>query len=790
MGLLLWMAAVLAIAASGSLPALVVRRPRAVAGLIACTVFSLSAWQVAPSMPEGDEPHYLIITQSLLKDGDLKIENNHQDGDYLPYFAGTLRPDYLRLGRDRQIYSIHSPGTSALIAPAFALGGYHAVVVFLILCASAGSVLAWHLSWMVTRQDGAAWFGWAAVTLSTTAIFHSFAVYPDLPGAVLSLTGAWGLIRAQQEAETGAARLRPWLMHGAALALLPWMHTRFALLACSLGALILLRLSATPRAAGKAVAFLSVPAVSAVAWIGYFVAIYGTPDPSAPYGARPDSGASAFIPGGLAGLLFDQRFGLLAYAPVLLFAVGGLAVMLRQRVQRRLACELLFVVVPYLLVVTRFAMWWAGHSAPARFFMPVLLLMSIPSAVAWAAIGSRATRATAWGALAFTTFASCILVVVDGGRLAYNTRDGYAAWLEWLNPAIDLGRGLPAFWRGREHELFRDAAIWIAVMAVAWALLRAVEQSGRLRGRGVFATATAAVYAAAAAVALTTVWTMSEARPRSLTPAQLQLLRRLGSESRALVFNARTFQGIDMSSAPAMLHITPERSTALGGAGRDDRPLFILPAIPAGRYRLLPGGSGGGWLMVGIGRDQFTLRTEAIADPPQPIDVDFPIAVRGIIVRGDEQARRAIAHLTVEALSVVPAANRLSGGTATRAVRYGSSSVYFMDDRSFPEPESFWVGGARTTEVVVHPDRPRPSVSLLLRNAPVDNRITIGSGRWRDEIVLAAGEERRIDVPIDERRGAALIEIASSSGFRPSQVEPGSRDERFLGVHVSLITHP
>ena len=31
-----------------------------------------------PSVPSGDEPHYLIITQSLLKDGDLRIENNHQ----------------------------------------------------------------------------------------------------------------------------------------------------------------------------------------------------------------------------------------------------------------------------------------------------------------------------------------------------------------------------------------------------------------------------------------------------------------------------------------------------------------------------------------------------------------------------------------------------------------------------------------------------------------------------------------------------------------------------------------
>lgn len=787
MGLMLWIAAALASGASAPVrPAAAIARPRLTAGLLACAVFSLAAWQVAPSVPGGDEPHYLVITQSLLQDGDLKIENNHREGDYRTYFARTLRPDFLRLGRDGEIYSIHAPGISALVAPAFAVGGYPAVVVLLILLASAGSALAWHLAWLVTRQEGAAWFGWAAVTLSTTAIFHSFTVYPDLPGAVLALTGVWALLRAQQEAAIGAAGVRPWLLHGAALALLPWMHTRFALLAGSLGALVLLRLASTPASVAKAVAFLSVPAVSALGWLAYFVAIYGTPDPTAPYGVRPESGALAFIPGGLAGLLFDQRFGLLAYAPVLVFAAGGLAIMLRRADSRRLGLELLFVIVPYLVVVTRFAMWWGGTSAPARFFMPILLIMSLPAAVAWMTIRSRATRATAWAALAFTIFASGVLVLVGGGRLAYNTREAYAAWLEWLNPAIDLGRALPAFWRGREVELFRDAAIWIAVLATGWLVLRAIERSPRLGGRTAFATATGAVYAVAAMAAAALVWTVSGGETRSVTPAQLQVLRRLGSEPRLLAFDPGTFRRIGLEEVPSRLRIRPERSTLPGGAGPDDRPLFALPAMPAGRYRLQPEGAGGGRLMVGIGPDQFALHTGETTTPPAPVVIDLPVAVRGIIVRGDEHARRTIASLEVEALSIVPADERLTRGVATRGVRYGQTAVFFLDARSFAEPEAFWVGGGRETQIVLQPDRPA-AVALLLRNAPVENRIVIQSGGWREELHLAPGEQRRVDVPFDTRRGAALLTISSSSGFRPSDVEPGSQDERFLGVWVQVL---
>ena len=129
----------------------------------------LAAWSVAPARPGGDEPHYLIITQSLLLDRDLKIENNHARGDYRSYFAGDLsKPDYLRRGRDGEIYSIHAPGVSALVAPAFALAGYRGVVVFLLILSATAAALAWELARRVTGRTDAAWFGWAAVVFAPT----------------------------------------------------------------------------------------------------------------------------------------------------------------------------------------------------------------------------------------------------------------------------------------------------------------------------------------------------------------------------------------------------------------------------------------------------------------------------------------------------------------------------------------------------------------------------------------------------------------------------------------------
>jgi len=194
-------------------------------------------------------------------------------------------------------------------------------------------------------------------------------------------------------------------------------------------------------------------------------------------------------------------------------------------------------------------------------------------------------------------------------------------------------------------------------------------------------------------------------------------------------------------------------------------------------------------MMIGIGRDQFSLISGPLTNPPQSIELDFPVDVRAIIVRGDEQARRSVHGLTIEPISVIPATSRLSTDYARRAVRYGRTTVYFLDDKSFVEPDAFWLGGARNSTLAIQPDS-SDSVTLLVRNAPVDNRVTFESASWREAIAFAPGEERRVQVPIDRQRGAGLLRVTASAGFRPSALDPKSRDDRYLGVYVKLVDGP
>jgi hypothetical protein len=805
------------------------RKRALLAGVVSACVFSVAAWYASPVLPGGDEPHYLVITQSLLYDGDLKIENNHDRGDYRAYYAADLPPHVVRPGRNGQMYSIHAPGLPAMILPAFAIGGYHGVVIFLILVASAACALAWWLAWRTTGSLGATWFGWAAVTLSAPFLLESYTVFPDGPGAAIVLTGFWALLRADWEraadhaaqvaaeyadhadqvaaehadhADQAAAEHAdhagrswvPWMLHGAALAALPWLHTRFAVLAAALGGLILVRLARTSNPFTKAAAFLTVPVLSALAWLGFFLVVYGTLDPTAPYGGEVGS-SFAYLTNGFGGLLFDQGFGLLATAPVLAVAFIGFAR------AGRLAVEWLVVAIPYLLSVGTYPMWWAGYSGPARFLVPLLLPLAIPAACAWTSARSRGLKAVMLGALLVSAWLSAVMAGGGAGQLGYHTRNEggltAAPYLEWANHVVDLPSAFPAFVPQPVQPdpgglVSRRLAARSGFMAtLAWALCLgaaafAVSRIGRRRSPVALVAGATLTFACAVMAAVSIVWKVQAADPVTVPAAQLDALRRAAS-GHVAVFDLMSRTRRRGADTWTMRIEAPVRRPGRGGPVPSNRPLAVFQRVPAGTYLLSAKrhGGGDGLLIVGVGNDQFAIVTQPIAVFDAGLPIHLPVGARTLTIRGDEGARAQLDAIDLRpiALAVAPA----TLDVPRRAVRYDGTVVFFLDDRAFPEPSGFWVGAARDTRVALAPDAPRGHVSVVLRNAPVENTVSLEFAGRREEIVLKPGEERRVDVPLGPAGASALLHIRTSSGFRPSAVDPNSRDTRLLGVYVRTL---
>ena len=88
-------------------------------------VYRLAAARVQAQVgPEGDEPHYLMVAASLLRDGDLALQDDYAEGRYRAFHPAPLEPHYRVRGREGEIYSLHAVGLSLLILPAYAVGGY------------------------------------------------------------------------------------------------------------------------------------------------------------------------------------------------------------------------------------------------------------------------------------------------------------------------------------------------------------------------------------------------------------------------------------------------------------------------------------------------------------------------------------------------------------------------------------------------------------------------------------------------------------------------------------------
>ena len=745
------------------------RRAPWMAAALAATAYLVGAWQVLPHLPAGDEPHYLVITQSLLADGDLKIENNHRQGDYHAYFPGELRPDYLRRGTNEEIYSIHAPGLPAIVAPVFALFGYPGVLAILALVGGCATGLAWFATWRVTSDAGASWFGWATVALTTPFFFQSFVVYPDAPAAAIVMLGVVTLL------DGPTASLRRILAVGTGLALLPWLHTRFALLAAALGAVTLARQWAAPDRLRRFLALASIPLISAACWFSFFYLIYGTPDPRAPYGTL-DQNALANLPRGIVGLFVDQQFGVLPNAPAYLCAALGCLILARRA--PRLAFELVILVVPYGLAVAGYQMWWAGYSSPARFIVPILLPFAIPAGLWFQRSLGRPGRLLGLGALTLSVLMTLTIASVDGGALLYNVRDGASRLFLWLSPLVDVTTGLPSLFQTGPRMALVHAGTWLAAIA-ATAIVGVIVAS---RGAttvmvGVSMSVGAAV---AGMLALTVSWHGNRAAPVTPTTGMVRLLQGIDADSGQIGVGFAPVRRLTRRDVLGQLVLSEFRP---GARAPEDEALYF-PNPPAGTYVIeaqIPIG-GAGRVDVTLDRRFGPAWSWDLSGVSGAWRAEFhlPVSAAAVAIDVDRAHRAAIERMTLRPVDLVGSGHQLSAGRPDHVARYGPALVFLMGGHAYVEPAGTWVAGGESGEFVIQPDAGQP-LRLFLRNPPVENQVTLEGDGWRQELAMRPGEERFVDVPLPTGHLAARVRVTAAHGARPVDFERGSTDTRLLG---------
>ena len=433
--------------------------------------YVLAAAQVQRQVgPEGDEPHYLMVADSLLRDHDLSLERDYALGRYRSFHPSPLAPHFRVRGKNGEIYSLHALGLSLLILPAYAIGGYKAASFFMAGLGVLLALLIRRLLKGVLADDRAAETTALVVALSPPLWSYAGLVFTEIPAA---LGVAAVLHRGRRPAELSA-----WgaLGLGAILAVLPWLNVRYAVLSVLLALYVL----AGRPGRTRVVALLGPLALSALGLMAYHFALYGFFDPRRVYGRRPEFSLLT-LPEGLPGLLLDQEFGLLVYAPVFALVLAGGYGLWRK--DRRLALTALALCVTVVATAATWPMWRGGWNPPARFLVPLVPALALAvGAALLRGLSPSAAILLGWG----------LWLGIAGAaepRLVHRDRDGTAPLFRAVSGAEEWTRLLPGFVL-EDPDRRRLAVVWAVALAAA-ALWR-----GRPTARGL-AGATVGLLAAA-----------------------------------------------------------------------------------------------------------------------------------------------------------------------------------------------------------------------------------------------------------------------------------------------------
>ncbi|PYQ54483.1 MAG: hypothetical protein DMF78_05795, partial [Acidobacteria bacterium] len=392
----------------------------------------------------GDEPHYLLMAQSLWREHDLDLRDNMAREDWREYTPGPVTPHYAAPRADGRPFPAHSPGLPLLLAPLYALGGRTLCVALLTLMAAALAVEMRAAARSLTGDEEAALVAWS-LALGPPVAFYAFQVYTEVPSA-LALAVALRLLLSG-----------PGVRGAAAAALLasslPWLHMKMMPAAVALAIVGLARLRGRPR-----LVFVAAAAAMAAGFLLYYRAVFGVPSPLAVYGGLPKDADGSPLRA-LVGLALDRSFGLLPYAPVFVLSLAGIGALARARAWAQ-AVVAVAVVAP----VLSWRMWWGGQCPPARFLVPLVPVLALAAAVRVAA-ARRGLARWRWMLAALGVATVVAMTMRPGALLLLNRGDRPTRWWAALSGEWPVGRYLPSLVAPTADE-WRVAVVWVVGLAV------------------------------------------------------------------------------------------------------------------------------------------------------------------------------------------------------------------------------------------------------------------------------------------------------------------------------------
>jgi len=375
---------------------------------------------------DGDEPYYLLVTESIVRDGDLDLANQYRNLATSEAGRTDLGPQTGDpTGPDGQQYSRHEPFLPLLMAPGYAIGGLYGALATIALF---GVLLVRStMRWLEDEgiSDAAARAVFPLFAFGPPVLFYATRIWPEVPAAFFFVEA----LRGMRE-----HRAKRWLP---ALLGLVLLKLRFVLVAIGL-------IAASGRRKLVAIAIVIVPLL--VMWLasGSATSVHSWREILPAPGERYVTGFFGLLTDGMSGIPFQ--------APFYLF---GLAAILRWKNTPRGFRMGILGGSLYVLYLLPRPEWFGGWAPPLRYLVFLMPVLALGAASIWDRLSP--------GAVAIV--AACTVGLVIHG-VAYPWRlfhiaNGENAVGEWFSRMYhaDFSRLFPSFIR-------ENAAAWVGVGVV------------------------------------------------------------------------------------------------------------------------------------------------------------------------------------------------------------------------------------------------------------------------------------------------------------------------------------
>ncbi len=340
----------------------------------------------------GDEPHYLVISQSIAKDGDINVFNQYARNLYREFIAVEL-DHHARIGKGFKVwYSYgHLPGLSLTLAPFFLCKLpmpilYFVVRAFLGLFAAFLAVLIFLFALRLWQNRSLALFITVTYTLTAPVFFYGIHIFAELQASLLILSALYLVLYA----ETGKQTHARFLWAGFLLGISVFWGLKYAIFIFLLAAgfFVYWMIKKQPK---RAILFVLFPVLLQILFFGFLYYGYGnfqpmsiyngvmTPQQEKTYQSNMEQIPLQKRAETLLGIFFDQRDGLILYNPFYLLFFPGLLLAIKK--YRTYWPHLLISSVGFAFIFfVGYSTVRAGYCPQARYVVPsawALMLFAI-----------------------------------------------------------------------------------------------------------------------------------------------------------------------------------------------------------------------------------------------------------------------------------------------------------------------------------------------------------------------------------------------------------------------------